>query len=737
MDWPAFIPSFLFNGLWQGLCRELFLMAELALVAGMLAGFVGKDNGVRLLFWHEDPKKQFLAGLATALFTSTVLLVGFLLHENQATVWARYLPAEMQDNAKWHTAWFVAGGWAVIILFAMAMAAVNLLRRALASSNVDRTQANGYAPFVAGCGLGLVLTPVLGAALFWLADALHLADYVTAPTLRAEQRQVHGLAAALTLLMTAAYLVIAFQKWSWLSTPAMGFCLSLSLIAAIYGFCKFQTGHPAPFIPPALAHPLCVVAVLSLLFLVGGLPRYKFRFRDLDKYYIRLKRHQVAPAEGRSISTEQRIVGPMSKDGTSFEPRPMVLVCASGGGLRAAVWTAAVLCELEEKLAGFPYYVSLVSGASGGMVGAGYYVASLQPPGGKARHSSVLDAKARRSAGFGPRTAKDAASTSRALLDSLADDMLSSVFKGMLFRDLLRFFLPFRVRHDRGELLENTWRLNMGSAWEQSFADLREGEQAGWRPSLVYSPMLVEDGRRVLISNLDLENLTTSHGNYVTGDPFYSQSAFEFFQLFPAASSQLRISAAARMSASFPYFSPATVLPTNPRRRVVDAGYFDNYGVTIAANWLEEILNSPANCELLRKHVSGVAIVEIRDGLSNRGNRPNGVGDRKPNTPLTRGAEELSSPIEGLFAARDSVALYRNDEKLDWLCNRFRDARFDDQFFTNVLFQFSGSVPLSWYLTKMEKNELITAASHACAGPDGEAFRRWWTAKSQRATVTV
>jgi hypothetical protein len=737
MDWPALILSFLFEGLWGGLCRELLLMAELALVAGMLAGFVGKDNGVRLLFWHEDPQKQLLAGLATALFSSTLLFVGFLLHADEAAAWARYLPAATRDNSTWQAAWFVFGGWAVIILVAIAMSAVNLLRRALSSSSVDRTRANGFVPFVAGCGVGLVLTPVIGAVLFWLSDALHLADYLTAPTLPNEQRQVHGLAAALTLLMTAAYLVIAFQKWSWLSTPAMGFCLLLSLIAAIYGFCKFQAGHPAPFVPSALAHPLCVVAAIGILFLLGGLPRYKFRFRDLDEYYLRLKRHQVAPADRPSISTEQRIVGPMSKDATSSAPRPMVLVCASGGGLRAAVWTAAVLCELEEKLEGFPYYVSLISGASGGMVGAGYYVASLQPPGGKVRHSSVLNAKGRHSAGFVPRTHKDAASSSQALLDSLADDMLSSVFKGMLFRDLLRFFLPFRVRHDRGELLEDTWRLNMGSAWEMSFADLRAGEQAGWRPSLVYSPMLVEDGRRLLISNVDLENLTTSHGNYVTGDPFYSQSAFEFFQLFPGADSQLRISAAARMSASFPYFSPATVLPTDPRRRVVDAGYFDNYGVTIAANWLEEILNSPAHCELLRKHVSGVAIVEIRDGLSDRGNRPHGVGDPKPNSPLTRGAEELSSPIEGLFSARDSVSLYRNDEKLDWLCNRFKDAKFADQFFTNVLFQFSGTVPLSWYLTKMERDELITAAEHVCAGPDGEAFQKWWTAKSQPISVTA
>ena len=39
------------------------------------------------------------------------------------------------------------------------------------------------------------------------------------------------------------------------------------------------------------------------------------------------------------------------------------------------------------------------------------------------------------------------------------------------------------------------------------------------------------------------------------------------------------------MNASFPYISPAVSLPVDPPRRVVDAGYYDNYGVNLAAAW--------------------------------------------------------------------------------------------------------------------------------------------------------
>jgi hypothetical protein len=43
-----------------------------------------------------------------------------------------------------------------------------------------------------------------------------------------------------------------------------------------------------------------------------------------------------------------------------------------------------------------------------------------------------------------------------------------------------------------------------------SFAELREAEREGLRPSLVFSPMPVEDSRRLIIRNLDLDHLTIS-----------------------------------------------------------------------------------------------------------------------------------------------------------------------------------------------------------------------------------
>jgi predicted acylesterase/phospholipase RssA len=93
----------------------------------------------------------------------------------------------------------------------------------------------------------------------------------------------------------------------------------------------------------------------------------------------------------------------------------------------------------------------------------------------------------------------------------------------------------------------------------------------------------------VFISNLNLVALGESKGSLylansskIEPDGTYSVSAVEFYRLFPEAT-QFKLSTAVRMSASFPFVSPSTALPTNPPRRVVDAGYYDNYGVNLAA----------------------------------------------------------------------------------------------------------------------------------------------------------
>jgi hypothetical protein len=56
--------------------------------------------------------------------------------------------------------------------------------------------------------------------------------------------------------------------------------------------------------------------------------------------------------------------------------------------------------------------------------------------------------------------------------------------------------------------------------------------------------------------------------------------------------------------------SPAVNLPTDPPRRVVDAGSYDNYGIQIASAWIRR------NNAWLAENISGVVLVQIRDSSS-------------------------------------------------------------------------------------------------------------------------
>ena len=121
----------------------------------------------------------------------------------------------------------------------------------------------------------------------------------------------------------------------------------------------------------------------------------------------------------------------------------------------------------------------------------------------------------------------------------LSDQSLLPTFQTAVIRDFSRnlFVPPWKtVVYDRGRSLEDKWMLNArergyGPTWKErrnwpslrasgkrlspfnrTFADLYELEAQGLRPSLIYSPMLVEDSRRLLLSNLDLGDLAVAVG---------------------------------------------------------------------------------------------------------------------------------------------------------------------------------------------------------------------------------
>ena len=371
----------------------------------------------------------------------------------------------------------------------------------------------------------------------------------------------------------------------------------------------------------------------------------------------------------------------------------LVVVAMSGGGYRSAFWGALVLDRLRENsaakqpLAGLAQSIRLLTGSSGGMVPASYF--TMLPPewidapkgnGGTPSHS------------LEDLMAADIAAANGRPPGELSYDSLSLVAQQLVPDNLLSTVLPWRRDVDRGRALEEQWR-----TLDVTFAQLRQDEAAGKRPSLIFSPMIAETGQPLLISNLDLSGIT---------DP-QARQTFDLFKEMPEAAAKLKLRTAVRMSATFPLISPAVGLPTIPALHVLDAGYFDDYGISIALAYLKQ----PDVINWLTTNTSGVILVQINAfpvRTLESDNREEGCKEPQPgylDAWMARVMSPVTSPLSGLFSARGSSMVFRNDQEFDTLRQRLSGLTAADGspfLFERVSFENAARASFSWYLPKRD-----------------------------------
>lgn len=544
----------------------------------------------------------------------------------------------------------------------------------------------------------------------------------------------------IALLVGLLILTAVFRNKPWVSSP-VALCVMLMLFSQVYGLLVHLPIVLSPFLQ------FVWVVLFLVVFLVFNREPFKLRFPDMTTpagdLYAPANRVDLIPKNTvvavdpahEKLETSDRGEGtrPLlnsehvleawkvaaQRDGQTPREPILVVVTTTGGSIRAAFWTAQVLAKLS-AMPSFPSSVRLITGASGGMLGAGLYVALQEGP----------------IAGGGNGLPNLGEQTIRLL----PRDSLSEVARRMALHDLPGLLWWRRSATDRGQALEETWERsilaklahdesqpNQAPVLFRSFASLAEGEKEGWRPSLVLSPMMVEDGKRLLISNLDLKHLTENEGTSITTN-LYSQSALQFFDLFPDAH-QFRLSTAIRMSATFPFISPAVSLPTNPPRRVVDAGYYDNYGVNTAAMWLED------HKDWIVRNTSGVLLVQVRAF-------PEAQPSAKENS-LANGINFLTTPLQAVLQARNSVMSYRNDELLELLSKWFEAKTGTGNFFMNATFACSSSASMSWHLTKPERKEILSCFEHAGGSLSDlnlkhlRKLEEWWELRRQAGAPAI
>ena len=439
-------------------------------------------------------------------------------------------------------------------------------------------------------------------------------------------------------------------------------------------------------------YELVILTAFALYLVVSARWRGAYQFPNVLKtgengqplsYYdapVDLKQHLANPAavraaESGAISPIRALEGWRDRVQSPGGPKPkLALLLTSGGAYRAAFWTTLFLDRLQVDSApggatpNLARDIRVICGASGGMVGASYF-ATRQNIDGDASITDMLTA--------------DTLYGDEALNHPTPRDSLTPVARQLLQKDLthLLYFRP--QRQDRGVMLDRQWRrLNA-----ISFADQLPREARGESPALIFSPMIIDTGEPLFITNLHLDLDSSS----------VQDMSLNFFEMFPDARPHFKISTATRMNASFPYVSPAVELPTTPPVRIGDAGYFDNYGVSAAMTLLE----SPPVRDWILENTRGVVVMQLFAFPTRK------VVDTPP-AALARAFQGVTSPIEGLLAARKSSNVFRNARTMNAMKRLYETeaaARFSsDRNFSFDVFSFlnQDDTSLNWYLPEDE-----------------------------------
>jgi hypothetical protein len=391
---------------------------------------------------------------------------------------------------------------------------------------------------------------------------------------------------------------------------------------------------------------------------------------------------------------------------------PIIVVSANGGGIQSAAWTAKVLSGLagqfekqgERNLDKFLRSIRLISGVSGGSVGTMFFVNAIQPPGSTTRPSFAEVVREAEESG------------------------LSEVVWGMAYPDLLHAFFPWLRRDlllDRGHALEETWvkaaaRSHPSSSLAGSLLEWNRGVEEGWRPATIFNSTFAESGERLQIS-------TTPAGVVINGKLPVGRK--EFFYLY---NTDIRVATAARLSATYPYVSPATrpfyaagspVFKDQPSDyahvHAVDGGYFDNSGLCALTEWLNEALEERADAKRQAPGKQEILVLEIR-GFPEGTNAPYKVN---------RGwFYQLYAPLSTLLGVWTTGQAATNVTEFDLLQKYWAGKEI---VLTPIVFQPAQSVyskaraagkkgvlPLSWHLRKDDKDLIEEAWNYECANND-------------------
>ena len=319
---------------------------------------------------------------------------------------------------------------------------------------------------------------------------------------------------------------------------------------------------------------LAIAIVVSVLLIRSGMADHRFEIIDANTAL-------AVPSVAEAVDAWAN-QGPKDVPETA-SAKPMVVVATSGGGVRAAAWTACVLSQLEASL-GTKFTDSLfaISSVSGGSLGSLYYLSSFD--------RDTFDSK------DGTTRSADHLGL---IADAAAGPSLSALAYAIVFVDTPALFLGRSGTHNRGSALDRLWGMRRSLLVEHrrnidlmldeevSAADTTLREYAalvgeGRAPIPLFNSTIVERGEVMSFAPIRFGDVSAA------GDTDSVHGFFDVFEDF-----DLKLTTATRLSATFPYVAPiarADLQDERGQMHFADGGYFDNFGMTSLERLLEEAL---------------------------------------------------------------------------------------------------------------------------------------------------
>ncbi|MBN9296389.1 MAG: hypothetical protein J0I41_05220 [Filimonas sp.] len=369
------------------------------------------------------------------------------------------------------------------------------------------------------------------------------------------------------------------------------------------------------------------------------------------------------------------------KERQGKEKPVMFIVNVSGGGIRSATFTMNVLQHIDSITQGkFMSQTVLVSGASGGMLGAAYF-RELYLAKQKNNSISLQDKR---------------------FVDDISKDLLNPLFSSFISRDLAgpaKKFTEgnFTYVKDRGYAFEQKLNENTHGVFDKTISAYTAVEDSALSPTLFFNATITRDGRKMIIGSRParfLMRATPASGVQMQTSP----DALDFNSFFALQrSADLRVSSALRINATFPYALPNVWLPSSPVIDIMDAGLRDNYGQETGLRFIETFR------DWIKANTSRVVLIQIRDTQ---------LGDWDRASESNDIISFLTKPFLLLQNNWYKLQDYYQGDQLQYMADSY-GPDFQRLCFQYVPEKKDAYASLSFHLNALEKRDIAQAINNA------------------------